>query len=136
MHPQDDLTPCLYQACVHRFTPAPLDPPLGNSPSPSPPPLHQLHLPTHCIEIRATSCYFVQNTMVVHLGPRGNQKMKMLKVRFFYFLIRDLCRACSEVSESGLGIKIGPTQPELEKTVLWKFIADPAVLSKSFHCSK
>ena len=84
-HPQDDLLPWLNQACVHRFTPAPLEPPLGDSPSPSPPPLHQLHLPTHCIEIRATSCYFVQNTMVVHLGPRGNQKMKMFQVRFSTF---------------------------------------------------
>ena len=32
-----------------------------------------------------------------------------------------------EDSESGLGFKIGPTQPEVEKTAFWKFIADPAV---------
>ena len=128
MHPQDDLLPWLNQACVHRFTPAPLDPPLGDSPSPSPPPLHQLHLPTHCIEIRATSCYFVQNTMVVHLGPRGNQKMKMFKVRFFYFLIQDLCRACPEVSETGFGSKIGQRQPENECNALLSFSANPAVL--------
>ena len=131
MHPQDDLPPCLYQACVHRFTPAPLDPPLGDSPSPSPPPLHQLHLPTHCIEIRATSCYFVQNTMVVHLGPRGNQKMKMLKVRFFNFLRQDLCRACSEVSETGFGSKIGQRQPKNERYPLWTPSANPAVAENS-----
>ena len=131
MHPQDDLTPCLYQACVHRFTPAPLDAPLGDSPSPSPPPLHQLHLPTHCIEIRATSCYFVQNTMVVHLGPRGNQKMKMFQVRFFYFLRRDLCRACHEVSKTGFGSKIGQREPENEWHALRTLNANPAVLENS-----
>ena len=32
-----------------------------------------------------------------------------------------------EDAESGLGFKIGPTQPELEKAVLWTLIADPAV---------
>ena len=127
-HPQDDLLPWLNQACVHRFTPAPLEPPLGDSPSPSPPPLHQLHLPTYCIEIRATSSYFVQNTMVVHLGPRGNQKMKMFQVRFFYFLRRDLCRACPEVSETGFGSKIGQVEPENEPDALSTPIANPAVL--------
>ena len=64
--------------------------------------------------------------MVAHLGPRGNQKMKMLKVRFFYFLLRDLCRACSEVSESGLGIKIGQREAENERDALRKWSANPA----------
>ena len=128
MHPRDDLTPRLYQACVHRFTPAALDPPSSDSPIPSPPPLHYLHLPTYCIEIRATSSYFVQNTMVVHLGPRGNQKMKMFKVRFFYFLIIDVCRACPEVSETGFGSKIGQRQPENERNARFSFSANPAVI--------
>ena len=32
-----------------------------------------------------------------------------------------------EDSESGLGSKIGPTQPEIEKSPFWTLIADPAV---------
>ena len=68
-------------------------------------------------------------TMVVHLGPQGNQKMKTFKVRFFYFLRRDLCRACPEVSKIGFGSKIGHQQPENERNALFSSSANPAVCS-------
>ena len=38
-------------------------------------------------------------------------------------LSADFC----ENSKSGIGFKIGPTQPEKKITALWTFIADPAV---------
>ncbi len=66
-------------------------------------------------------------TMVVRLGPRGNQKIKIFQVRFFHFLRRDLCRACPEVSETGLRSKIGQRQPENECNALWTPSANPAV---------
>ena len=68
--------------------------------------------------------------MVVRLGPRGAQKMKIFKVSVFKFLDEDLCRACPEVSETGLGSKIGQRQPENERDALRQLSANPAVL---FH---
>ena len=71
--------------------------------------------------------------MVVRLGPRGAQKMKIFKVSVFKFLDEDLCRACPEVSETGLGSKIGQRQPENERNAIWKSSANPAVsFSESF----
>ena len=51
-------------------------------------------------------------------------------MRFFYFLAKDLCRACSEVSETGLGSKIGQRQPENEWDALRPLNANPAVDKK------
>ena len=60
------------------------------------------------------------------VNPRGEITSRV-HVRFFYFLTRDLCGACSEVSETGLGSKIGQRQPENEWDALRPLNANPAV---------
>ena len=60
------------------------------------------------------------------LNPRGEITSRV-HVRFFYILAKDLCRACSEVSETGLGLKIGQRQPENELYALRRLKANPAV---------
>ena len=66
--------------------------------------------------------------MVVRLGPRGAQKMKIFKMFVFKFLAKDLCGACPEVSENGLGSKIGQRQPENERNALRTQSGNPAVI--------
>ena len=62
--------------------------------------------------------------------------MKMFQVRFFYFLRRDLCRACPEVSETGFGSKIGQRGPENEFKPLKTWSANQAVAHEELFMAK